>query len=165
MNFLKSLTFGFLLVSAFNLQAEDKSRGCGPASWVAPKNTMLSTSTRATTDTYLFPLNWSATSSGTSNCKKHEIVENQEKAHHFLVNNYDDLKNEIAIGRGEYLGSFAQALGCTKNEASVFSHTLKENYERIFPSSNLESDEFFDNVVNLLKQNLYLKQKCKNIAS
>lgn len=165
MNICKALALSTLALFTLSLQAEDKSRGCGPANWVAPKNTMLSTSTRATTEFYLFPLNWSATSSGTSNCKKHEIVKNQEKAHHFLVNNIDDLKGEIAIGKGEHLSSFAETFGCSKNEASLFSRTLRENYEKIIPSTSLDGDNIFDNMATFLKKDARLSKKCKNIES
>lgn len=164
-NNFKLILLFIAAVATTTLQAADKSRGCGPANYIAPKNTMISTSTRATSEFYLFPLNWSATSSGTSGCKKHEIVKNQEKSYYFIANNFEDLKKEIAQGQGDYLVNFASTLGCAFGDTPQLINTLKKNYQRILPTYETESDVFFDNVIKLLKSDRYLKSKCKNIVS
>ena len=162
--FLCVLIIIFAVLSAAAI-AEDKSRGCGPASVVAPQNTMVSTSTRATTDFYLFPFNWSATSSGTSGCKKHEIVENQKQAHEFLVNNYNDLMLDISVGGGEFLNVFASSLGCSMNEINLFTTTLQKNYKTLIKENKNDEQVFFYNVIQFLKKDKVLSNKCRSIAS
>src|SRR5262245_4508488 len=110
------LTIAFLVPPAL---ADDSSSGCGLGWEVTRKMSLASSAIRSTTHAFL-PNTFSMTS-GTSGCAKHELVKGDEKAVMFAVNNYDSLVVEMAQGKGEYLESFAEALGCGDASMARFS--------------------------------------------
>jgi hypothetical protein len=130
------LVGSFALLSASQLsvaQANDGSSGCGLGWEVSQKQSLLSSSIRTTTNTFL-PNTFSMTS-GTSGCAKHSIVKNDEKAVQYAVSNHDSLIVEMAEGRGEFLAGFAQALGCDAASYSAFSSFAQSHYDSLVDSS------------------------------
>lgn len=128
---MKKIVWVLLGISLLPLRAfsQDTSGGCGLGWAVTKRMSLLSSSIRATTNSYL-PNTFSMTS-GTSGCAKHSIVKNDEKAVIFAVNNYDSLMVEMAEGRGEYLQSFAQSLGCRDSKFGRFSTLIQSRYNVI----------------------------------
>lgn len=104
-------------------QAADSSNGCGLGWELTSKQSLLSSAIRQTTNTIL-PNTFSMTS-GTSGCAKHEIVQNDERAVYYAVNNYDSILPEIAQGQGEFLAAFGEALGCDANAQVLLGQKLQ----------------------------------------
>ncbi len=116
-----------LIIPAF---AVDRSSGCGLGRMIAPRKSLLSTSTAATTDGVSFPTQPSAMTSGTSGCAPHGLLIEASKQDHFISTNIAALKLESAIGQGEHLATLGQFYGCSHR--SGFEQTIKDNYAEIF---------------------------------
>ncbi len=137
-------SFLFLaVVSLFAIKAnaQDGSSGCGLGWEVAPKQSLVSSSTRTITNVTF--LNTVAMTFGTSGCAKHSIVQKDKEAKYFAEANYHSLMIEMAQGRGENLANFAAILGCDTN---TFASRLQSHYGQIFSTKDVPADTMLDNV-------------------
>lgn len=112
--------------------AGDQSSGCGLGWELFKKNSLVSSSLRASTNA--MASNTVAMTSGTSGCAKHDIVMKDQEVRHYAEANYQKLLSEVAIGSGEHLSSFVAILGCHGAAGVSASQVLQQNYGTIFPS-------------------------------
>ncbi|NRA63280.1 MAG: DUF3015 family protein [Pseudobacteriovorax sp.] len=103
---------GVCLLFATSSYSADKSNGCGPGWYVLKKNSLLSSSGRAITNNILFPFSTLGMTFGTSNCAKHSLVKADKEALHFVENNLPLLRQDIALGEGQYLDAYLGVFGC-----------------------------------------------------
>ncbi|MDD2366626.1 MAG: DUF3015 family protein [Desulfuromonadaceae bacterium] len=89
-------------------------------------------------------------SSGTSNCQKPSKFAKSEKLIHFVEANMDSLAQDIAMGRGESLDTFAEMLGIEPGETASFNAKLQANFGKIFTSENIVLAEVIDNTVDVI---------------
>ena len=127
---LKFLLSIGLVMTSLSGWASDKSSGCGLGWELFKDKTIVSSSLRSTTHAYL-PNTFSMTS-GTSGCAKHEFVMDTKRGIHFLEVNEHSLAMDAAIGEGEYLGAFAESMGCHWSKLDQFKSVIKNNYGAIF---------------------------------
>lgn len=128
---LIKLIFLSLLFSS-TILAADGSSGCGPGWYLFKKNSLVSSSLRATTNGMLFPAVTLGMTFGTSNCSKHGLVKTEKKTIHFVTHNYHELKSDAAKGQGDFLYSYAKTIGCKKGDIDYFSSKLQDRYEKVF---------------------------------
>lgn len=102
------------------------SDGCGLGWQVTDKKTMLATTTRGTTNSFVPPTFGMTT--GTIGCEKHEISKNEQPAAAFAVANFQALSTELAQGNGETVSGLAYLMGCNSAE---LGQSVKANYETI----------------------------------
>ncbi len=138
--------------------ADDTSGGCGIGWEVAKKQSLVSTLTRATTNSFL-PNTFSMTF-GTSGCAKHTIVKNDEKAVYFAVNNKDTLITEIAQGQGEYLLTFAHALGCKDGDIARFTELTQKNYDAILTAGTTDGIQLYRAIRGEMLKDGVLSKSC-----
>lgn len=109
-----------LALSAFlvagSVYAADSSNGCGLGWRIAPKQSLLSSSTRSTTNAFL-PNTFSMTF-GTSGCAQHSIVKKDRAIEHFVEANFENLQIEMAQGQGESVATLGEIMGCDSNFAA-----------------------------------------------
>jgi hypothetical protein len=123
-----------VLISGYSVaQAADSSSGCGLGWSVTQKQSLVSSSIRSTTNTYL-PNTFSMTS-GTSGCAKHSIVKNDQNAVVYASNNVHSLVADMAKGEGEFLDGFAVALGCSGQSRAAFGGFVQSNFAQIQAAS------------------------------
>lgn len=122
------------LISASAFAAGDQSSGCGLGWELFKKNSLVSSSLRASTNA--MASNSVAMTSGTSGCAKHDIVMKDQAVRHYAEANYQKLLSEVAIGSGEHLSSFVAILGCHGQAGVSASQILQQNYGTIFPSDD-----------------------------
>ena len=146
------------VISTFSqmAQADDQSRGCGLGSMVAPKQTLVSTTTAATVD-YFVPSQSFGTTSGTSGCARHSIVMNQKMQEHFVEANIEQIKFESAIGAGESVEVLARTFGCSDSGVVTFGAKIQSNFETL---SNQSAMKFLDSVKSMVKKDKTLKASC-----
>ncbi|EPG74638.1 PF11220 family protein [Leptospira fainei serovar Hurstbridge str. BUT 6] len=73
--------------------------------------------------------------SGTSNCSSDGIVMKEKAQELFVTVNYESLEQEMALGKGEKLNTFAQLLGCTSDISSAqFGKMAKDKYSSLINS-------------------------------
>lgn len=134
-----ALIFGLFSLQAF---AGDSSTGCGLGWQVASKNTLVSATTRTITNA-TFSNQIFGTTSGTSGCARHPIVQKFQESLYFARINSDRLKMEIAQGQGEYVTAYAATFGCN-NEGTKM---LAEKARGLPLHSNVDGDEMVFNTV------------------
>lgn len=119
-----------LLIGVTSSFAEDKSRGCGVGTLIAPKKSLFSTTTAEVTDFASMPTRPFAMTTGTSGCAPHSLITDSIQREHFIAFNRDQLRIETALGAGEHVLALSQSFGCAKSD--VFISVLKKNYKQTF---------------------------------
>jgi hypothetical protein len=147
------------LVATTSVFAADSSSGCGMGYEIAPKQSLVSSSTRSLVNATFS--NTIAMTLGTSGCAKHSIVKNDAKGIHFAEANMDQLALEMARGNGEFVASFASVYGCNNTEA--FGSMVQSKYEAVLPASNTTGVELYNNVKAEIKNNAALSASCSLI--
>jgi hypothetical protein len=138
--------------------AEDQSGGCGLGWKIAPRTSLISSTTRSYVN--LTFSNTFGMTSGTSGCARHSIVKNEMKEVHYAEANYGQLMTEMAEGDGEHLRGFAATLGCNPSGVSAFGKAAQENYSRIFPTSSGAPAEMLQGVHTLIQEDPSLRNQC-----
>ena len=147
------------LVATTSAFAADSSSGCGMGYEVAPKQSLVSSSTRTIVNATFS--NTVAMTLGTSGCAKHSIVQNDAKGIHFAEANMNVLAMEMARGNGEFVSTFASVYGCSNSEA--FGAMVQSNYESVLPSTNTTGVELYNNVKTQIRNNATLSASCSLI--
>ena len=147
------------LVATTSVFAADSSSGCGMGYEVAPKQSLVSSSTRSIVNGTFS--NTVAMTLGTSGCAKHSIVKNDAKGIHFAEANMNVLALEMARGNGEFVTTFASVYGCNNSEA--FGSMVQSNYESVLPSANTTGVELYNNVKTQIRNNATLSASCSLI--
>ncbi|AUN97288.1 DUF3015 domain-containing protein [Bacteriovorax stolpii] len=149
----------FALVAASSVFAADTSSGCGMGYEVAPKQSLVSSSTRSLVNATFS--NSIAMTLGTSGCAKHSIVKNDAKGIHFAEANMNQLAVEMSRGNGEFVAGFAGVFGCQNAEA--FGSMVQAKYESVLPSANTSGVELYNNVKAEIRNNATLSASCSLI--
>ena len=79
--------------------------------------------------------------SGTSGCTNDGIVMNDQKVSVFASAAFENLKQEMAQGQGEYLSSLATLMGIPSEYHGEFSVAAQESYLHLFKSENTTPSE------------------------
>ncbi len=137
----------------------ESSSGCGLGWQVLKKNSLMSSSTRITTN-HLFLNQFFGTTSGTSGCSKHSIVKKESKAKHYLQANYENLRLEMAMGGGEVLAGLINSFGCGNHVTGIFVKEMRDEYSSIFQNN---SKNAYTKVQNIIDGNHNLSNNCQLI--
>ncbi|MFA6238206.1 MAG: DUF3015 family protein [Bacteriovorax sp.] len=157
---MKNIIIGLMaLISATSVFAADSSSGCGMGYEVAPKQSLVSSSTRSLVNMTFS--NTIAMTLGTSGCAKHSIVKNEAKGIHFAEANLNVLAIEMARGNGEFVSTFASVFGC--QNSSAFGSMVQAKYETVLPSASTSGVELYNNVKAQIKNNATLASTCSLI--
>ncbi|MCB9061921.1 MAG: DUF3015 family protein [Halobacteriovoraceae bacterium] len=152
------------LLSPISLLAADGSSGCGPGWYIFKDNSILSSMLRATTNGLLFPVTTLGMTLGTSNCSKHKLVMREKESLHFAINNYFELKKEIASGEGQYISAFTETLGCRESISDQLGNKLKENYRSIFKSSEINPEELLRETYKIILTDKNIAKSCSDLV-
>ena len=106
----KLLVIAALLALPLVGQARDSMDGCGLGWEVTDGETMIATTTRSTTNQFVPPTFGMTT--GTLGCKKLAFAANDKEAVNYVVNNYSNLKQQLAVGQGEYVEGLREVMNC-----------------------------------------------------
>lgn len=136
--------------------AGDSSSGCGLGWQVLPKQSLVSSFTRSLINATFS--NTIAMTLGTSGCARHSIVYNEKKGIHFVEANKNELMIEMAQGQGEVLMAMGEVFGCTNGQD--FGSLVQKNYEKIVPSSLIESAELYQNLKSEIIKDANLSKTC-----
>lgn len=127
---MKKLLLALLAVAGVGTvaHARDALDGCGLGWEVTDKKSYTGTTTRATTNWFIPPTFGMTT--GTMGCEKLEIGKNDKEAADFVATNFENLKTDLAAGRGEYVDGLAGAFGCASSSAAVGAQ-LQKSYQTV----------------------------------
>ena len=68
----------------------------------------------------------------------------EQKAQSFTRDNFSRLKEDMALGHGEYLASLATLLGVPESQQAEFFAFTKENFSSLVSSEQVTPDEMLD---------------------
>jgi hypothetical protein len=88
--------------------------------------------------------------SGTSGCTQDGKVSSSWKTSLFIDGNKGALARDMSVGGGETLESLAHLLGIEGQDRVAFGRIAKDNVARIFPSSNVTSQQVAMNLRDVL---------------
>jgi hypothetical protein len=133
--------------------------GCGLGSVLMGKsgNQILAATTNGTFYSQTFGI-----TSGTSNCTDAGTVSAQRQMPIFVAANREALANDIARGNGDTLSSLSSVMGCS--DSSAVGSTLQRNYQQIFPSESVDSDQVTDSIRSVIRQDNRLARDCRNVG-
>lgn len=131
------------LLSTAGFATVNSQTGCGLGSQIIKDDSSavmlaLQATTNGTSGNQTFGI-----SSGTSGCKKSQLVLN-ERAAEFVAANMDQLSREIAIGGGESVNTLAELLNI--QDKATFAAALQTNYNNIYTNATTEMSTVLDNV-------------------
>jgi len=74
----------------------------------------------------------------------------------FFDHNLEQLATEAATGSGETLSALSELIGIHPTDDLAFKTVIKTNFDKIFASVNTTSDEAFDALVDVMRQDTTL---------
>ncbi|MCK5882957.1 MAG: DUF3015 family protein [Bacteriovoracaceae bacterium] len=138
----------------------DNSVGCGLGSMIFKKRSLVSATSRVITN-QVFLTQYLGTTTGTSGCTQHSIVQTEMAPVYYAEANIENLKVDIAIGEGQYIDAFATTLGCDAAIIPTVRRVTQENYSDIFRTSRTSPYEMLNNVKRSLNNSEQTRGKCK----
>src|SRR5688572_11955290 len=75
-------------------------------------------------------------SSGTSGCTEDGAVKFAKESEVFAEVNLDSLRREMAMGRGEYVETFASLLGANESTRPAMLQLFRSEYTTLFPTAS-----------------------------
>lgn len=152
----------FTLGLSLPASAKDGSSGCGPGWYFLKERTFVSSFLRLTTNALLSPLVTLGMTFGTSNCSKHGLVNHDKKSLHLVTMTFDQLRQEVAMGQGEFLEAYRLTFGCAQSAQLPFRKSLQENFEKIF-SDKATPDDIVGRTRMILQNNAELSGSCASV--
>lgn len=101
---------------------------------IAPQ--VLAVTTNGTSGNQTFGI-----TSGTSGCTQDGVVRSNWKTAMFIDGNMNRLARDMSTGSGESMESLASLLGMSNSDKSAFFSVAQKNFAKIFPSSDVSSQE------------------------
>lgn len=93
------------------------------------------------------------------------LLEDEEREEYAAVN-HEALKEEIAVGEGEFLNGLAQQFGCSDKAMDPFAGTLQIHYDSLFSNTDgSDGKQFINEVENIIKQDSTLNRECSVLES
>ncbi len=89
---------------------------------------------------------------GTLECKKPTKIVKNDRLFKFVSDNMDELASDIASGQGETLETVAELLNIPQDKKSVFFRKLQMNFDKIYPSENVQSADVIDKIVEISEE-------------
>lgn len=131
----------FVFASASLAHAEATGPGCGFGKmiWTGQKGIapqVLAATTNGTSGSQTFGI-----TSGTLGCTQDGVVMNDRRVDVFASVNFENLKQEMAQGNGEYLASLSALMGIPADRQEDFFALTQERYTSLFKSGETTPSE------------------------
>lgn len=140
---MRKLILASVVLLAAQAQARDSFDGCGLGWEVTADKTMIATTTRGTTNSFVPPT--FGMTSGTLGCDEFDGFASVERENlEYVAQNFETLRGELARGSGEYVDAVAKGFNC---DAKTFGQHVQSNFEAVvIPAQN--GIELFKNLQN-----------------
>ena len=152
-----------LCIPSVALAANDNVGGCGWGSklfdnqkGVAPQ--VLAVTTNGTSGNQTFGI-----SSGTSGCSQDGAVHSAWKTAAFIDANMNRLALDMSRGQGESLTALGNLMGVSPSDQIAFNSALQSNFNEVFSSSTVSSNEIAVGVKNVLAADAQLAKYSANV--
>lgn len=151
--FVSGAVIGMMFFAA-NVQAAGgyNMAGCGLGGMLIKDPSTFPQVIAATVNNLISPQTFAITS-GTSECSEDGMVKSELKVPVFASVNFENLKQDMAQGTGEYLGSLASLLGIPAEYQGEFFALTQEKYPSLFKSETTTSNEMLVTLDKVLLAN------------
>lgn len=89
-------------------------------------------------------------SSGTLGCQPNDTVQSRAKLSMFLESNMEKVARDMSAGDGESLAAVADLLGVEAADRAAFNTVMRDNFGRIFSSTEVTSEGIVDNLKTVM---------------
>jgi hypothetical protein len=89
---------------------------------------------------------------GTLGCDKFTTMTMKEKLNIFVADNMDNVATDIASGQGETIDAIADLAGINVENKAYFFTMLQDNFDTIYPSTQVTHEEVVGNIVDIIQQ-------------
>lgn len=137
--------------------------GCGPGSMVAGTAPGAMQLLGVTINVTLSPTQYSAISTGFSNCNPQGLVKLDKEREMFAQSNYSSLVREMAVGEGENLSTLAGMYGCSQESYGDFTSMVQTNFEHIVQSEKTTSGEMLVSLEDKMAGHAVLSKSCSGM--
>jgi hypothetical protein len=96
---------------------------------------------------------------GTSECGG-GLIKVQAEQRVYAYNNFTQLQQEIAQGRGERLQTLAFMMGCNANSVDKFGAVAQKNYSQIFADGKTDSDLMLERLRSAVRSDAAVASQC-----
>jgi len=114
--------------------------GCGLGGMLIKDPSTFAQVIAATVNNLISPQTFAITS-GTSECSEDGMVKSELKVPVFASVNFENLKQDMARGQGEYLSSLASLMGIPVEHQGDFFALTQEKYALLFKSETTTSND------------------------
>jgi hypothetical protein len=97
--------------------------------------------------------------SGTNGCEtKSKITYRGNKWLGMSAALMSEFSEDVARGDGDAMKAIAVSMGVEQQDRAVFAQVMHENFDTIFPSASVTSDEVMANVIEVMKADVRLSK-------
>ena len=133
-----------------SLASADNIGGCGWGAKLMDGNQGVAPQVLAVTTNGTFGNQTFGISSGTSGCTQDGVVNSNWKLAAFVDENRPKLARDIAVGSGEQLDALATLLGVEAGDRNAFRAVTHENFGKLFPSEDVNTNELLASLKEVL---------------
>ncbi len=145
MNIGTKALFAALLVAPLSAMAAGNNIGtCGWGSKVFDGQSGIAPQVLAATTNGTFGNQTFGITFGTSGCTQDGAVSSSWKTAAFIDGNKAKLARDMSRGKGETLDALAKVMGVADADKAHFYTTTKQNFDRIFPSDQADTQAVLD---------------------
>jgi hypothetical protein len=151
----KFLAMGLLVLASAAMAGNYGTAGCGVGSLIFGDKKGPVQLFAGTTNNFFSQT--SSITSGTSNCTEDGVAMVNRERELFAEANFQNLRQEVAQGRGENVGVLAGLYGCAGSEAN-FGRAMQENYAKVGLAPDAQS--MLQGVNEVLRSDAALSTAC-----
>lgn len=89
---------------------------------------------------------------GLINCNGKDTVTASARTRHFVATQFDRIARDAAVGSGESLDTLATLLEIAPADRATFALLTQQNFEGLFPSDHVTSDEMLVSLARLMRE-------------
>ncbi len=134
--------------------AHADNTGCGAGTVLFNGQAGLAPQVLAVTTNSIFFNQTFGITFGTLGCTQDGVVKSPVAM--FTGSNMDRLAREMSVGEGEALETLAELIGIDPAHKSAFNHTVKANFDTIFPTADVTAEQVLDALHQVMAQDAVL---------
>jgi len=149
---MRPILIGSVLMTASSFaMASDTGPGCGWGSMLFEGQSGVASHVVAATTNGTSGNNTFGMTSGTNGCDTSRTI-NYTGTNKVVFHNMDRLSNDIAKGDGEILSTVAAVMGIQSEDVPTFKRVMHDNFNTLYPDSNVTSEQIVESMVQLMAQ-------------
>ena len=149
---MRPLLIGALMMGASSLtMADNTGPGCGWGSMLFEGSSGTASHVVAATTNGTSGNNTFGMTSGTNGCDTSKTIDYKGTSA-VVFHNMDRLSNDIAKGHGEILDTVASVMGIEGADVPTFKRVLHENFDAIYPNSEVTSDQVMEAMITIMEK-------------